>query len=355
MEVATSQLFNDYVDYGAPSSFHSLDQDIEGGGIFNQFTTRADVGRPPTPDDGGDGEMRQDIWSNFADPTGQEMDMLDQRTLFAGQGICSPASDDGDAQPQIEVFPSNMPCQSGSSSKRTSKSNSFDTDITLPDEESPDEAPPKKRKAGKNKKKKGPDMTEDEEKRQKFLHRNRIAAMKCRQKKKDYVARLESLKIRLEMKNFQLRHEQDRLNAEVTDLKVLLMRHANCRDKNIDRWLENSASRIALTPKTEAFRSSFSFEQSPQSAPALDQNNQYPFPTGSPNSRNHSTASSYSPLQCVPSLQQFEGFIPRERQGSIAYSHGKRSWCLSPQNPVLDCPDSQSQFPRGFLALPLAH
>jgi hypothetical protein len=74
-------------------------------------------------------------------------------------------------------------------------------------------------------------------KRDQSLRRNRIAASKCRQKKKEWQSNLEVRKGELESKNAALVREYTELLAEATAIKNTLMSHASCQDANIDTWL----------------------------------------------------------------------------------------------------------------------
>ncbi|KPM40768.1 hypothetical protein AK830_g5776 [Neonectria ditissima] len=85
---------------------------------------------------------------------------------------------------------------------------------------------------------------DDDEKRNKFLQRNRVAASKCRQKKKEWTNQLEATKTGLETRNLMLRMEIDGLTGEVDRMKHQLMDHATCNDSNIDQWMEHEARRV---------------------------------------------------------------------------------------------------------------
>jgi hypothetical protein len=87
---------------------------------------------------------------------------------------------------------------------------------------------------------------EEETKRNNFLERNRAAASKCRQKKKEWTSDLEQTKMELETHNAQLRAEFNNLQGEVSRARGLLMTHASCHDTNIDKWIENEAKRYVL-------------------------------------------------------------------------------------------------------------
>ncbi|KAI1805418.1 hypothetical protein F4811DRAFT_222214 [Daldinia bambusicola] len=79
-----------------------------------------------------------------------------------------------------------------------------------------------------------------------FLERNRAAATKCREKKKEWVTDLEETRLDLENQHNLLKKEHSFLKNEITLIKSQLMDHANCNDPNIDRWIENEAKRFVL-------------------------------------------------------------------------------------------------------------
>ncbi|KAL7807002.1 hypothetical protein V8C44DRAFT_351451 [Trichoderma aethiopicum] len=79
------------------------------------------------------------------------------------------------------------------------------------------------------------------EKRDVIKQRNRVAASKCRQKKKEKVDELKETKASLERRNSELQLEYQRLRQELGQVKSHLIRHTDCNDPNIDRWVENEA------------------------------------------------------------------------------------------------------------------
>ncbi|CEP11387.1 hypothetical protein [Parasitella parasitica] len=89
---------------------------------------------------------------------------------------------------------------------------------------------------GKNKSSKKRNRTvrlpEDEEKRKNFLERNRIAALKCRQRKKQWLSNLQARVEYLTNDNDQLEMEANSLRKEIMDLKTLLVAHKNCPQYN---------------------------------------------------------------------------------------------------------------------------
>ena len=91
---------------------------------------------------------------------------------------------------------------------------------------------------------------EEEEKRSKVLEKNRIAASKCRQKKKQYVSELEETKSGLEHQNSHLQLEYHDLLRLVSQMKNQLISHASCQDPNIDRWVQNEARKFVEGTQT---------------------------------------------------------------------------------------------------------
>ncbi|KAI8138352.1 hypothetical protein BJV82DRAFT_631241 [Fennellomyces sp. T-0311] len=69
---------------------------------------------------------------------------------------------------------------------------------------------------------------EDEEKRKNFLERNRIAALKCRQRKKQWLNNLQAKVEYLTNDNEQLQMQANALREEIVNLKTLLLAHKDC-------------------------------------------------------------------------------------------------------------------------------
>ncbi|XP_072303901.1 cyclic AMP-dependent transcription factor ATF-7-like [Eucyclogobius newberryi] len=67
-----------------------------------------------------------------------------------------------------------------------------------------------------------------DERRQKFLERNRAAATRCRQKRKLWVSSLEKKAEELTHTNLQLQNEVTSLRTEVGQLKQILLTHKDC-------------------------------------------------------------------------------------------------------------------------------
>ncbi|KAI8076502.1 uncharacterized protein B0P05DRAFT_546125 [Gilbertella persicaria] len=79
-----------------------------------------------------------------------------------------------------------------------------------------------------NKRSKKTNSVEDEEKRKNFLERNRIAALKCRQRKKQWLQNLQAKVEYLTADNEQLHMQANALREELIQLKTLLMAHKDC-------------------------------------------------------------------------------------------------------------------------------
>ncbi|KAK4946351.1 Transcription factor [Elasticomyces elasticus] len=73
----------------------------------------------------------------------------------------------------------------------------------------------------------GKKMT-DEEKRRNFLERNRIAALKCRQRKKQWLANLQAKVEMYSAENDSLNTQVAQLHEEIRNLRTLLMGHKDC-------------------------------------------------------------------------------------------------------------------------------
>ncbi|CAO3638417.1 unnamed protein product [Mucor fragilis] len=87
-------------------------------------------------------------------------------------------------------------------------------------------------------------LPEDEEKRKNFLERNRIAALKCRQRKKQWLSNLQNRVEYLINDNDQLQMEANALRKEIMDLKTLLVAHKDCPQYNAALMSKNNYANI---------------------------------------------------------------------------------------------------------------
>lgn len=87
-------------------------------------------------------------------------------------------------------------------------------------------------------------------KRQKFLERNRMAASKCRQKKRERAQLLETrFEEQSERKN-QLEGEISDLGCQILDIKNEVLKHAHCGDGHIERHLAQMIEQITCCEKS---------------------------------------------------------------------------------------------------------
>ncbi|KAK5070572.1 Transcription factor [Lithohypha guttulata] len=100
----------------------------------------------------------------------------------------------------------------------------LDPDVDPDDDESMDEEMQEELKNGT---KNGKKMT-DEEKRRNFLERNRVAALKCRQRKKQWLANLQAKVEMYSAENDSLNTQVATLHDEIRNLRNLLIQHKDC-------------------------------------------------------------------------------------------------------------------------------
>ncbi|KAK9696831.1 hypothetical protein K7432_012261 [Basidiobolus ranarum] len=117
-----------------------------------------------------------------------------------------------------------------------------DDDKGSGDENDDDEHPNShKRKCSSN------ENDDEEEKRKKFLERNRMAASKCRQKKKMWMKELEVRSEEVTNRNKSLHMLVGQLKEEVMQLKGQLLAHRNCNCNVIQQYVQTSGH-FALNP-----------------------------------------------------------------------------------------------------------
>jgi len=78
-------------------------------------------------------------------------------------------------------------------------------------------------------------------KRSKFLERNRVAASKCRQKKKEWTQNLENRARELQKNNNMLRMNVESLRQEVLFLKTEMLKHNSCDCEQIQTFMKSGA------------------------------------------------------------------------------------------------------------------
>ncbi|KAL8952788.1 MAG: hypothetical protein Q9222_001335 [Ikaeria aurantiellina] len=93
----------------------------------------------------------------------------------------------------------------------------------------------------------------EEVRRSKFLERNRVAASKCRQKKKEWTQNLEARARDLQKDNNSLRMMVDSMRDEMLFIKGEMLKHTTCGCEQIQDWVKGSTGSTATSPviKTE--------------------------------------------------------------------------------------------------------
>ncbi|QPH03825.1 hypothetical protein C2857_000205 [Epichloe festucae Fl1] len=104
--------------------------------------------------------------------------------------------------------------------------------------------------------------------RERSLERNRVAASKCRRRKKAWTEKLEEKRSGLEAMHSELQTQYLSLLQESCNLKNHLITHAACHDPNIDVWINNEASKFVRRLSGENPQR----PRSLQSLPSLDNN-----------------------------------------------------------------------------------
>lgn len=108
------------------------------------------------------------------------------------------------------------------------------------------------------------------DKKEQVKQRNRVAASKCRQKKKVNVDKLKEMQAHLQAQNDRLREEFKNLREEVGQIKNHLINHTECNDANINRWVENEAKgfvkKLVANGERQRMESISSIEGNPMAA-----------------------------------------------------------------------------------------
>lgn len=168
-----------------------------------------------TPATGGDGSADYGGTSEAGSPESDRGDM--QRATSKGKGKRNSTSDaasatNGRRKAQDTAAKNSPPSKK---LKTSSTASSVEDGDGYSDEEDGKDGQPKQK------------MTEDE-KRKNFLERNRVAALKCRQRKKQWLASLQSKVELFTTENEALSSQITQLREEVVHLKTLLLAHKDC-------------------------------------------------------------------------------------------------------------------------------
>ncbi|KAL8767157.1 MAG: hypothetical protein Q9209_006248 [Squamulea sp. 1 TL-2023] len=92
----------------------------------------------------------------------------------------------------------------------------------------------------------------EEVRRSKFLERNRVAASKCRQKKKEWTQNLENRARDLQKENRELRMMLDSMRDEMLFIKSEMLKHTTCGCEQIKGWVKSHADSLTRSPVVKA-------------------------------------------------------------------------------------------------------
>jgi hypothetical protein len=165
-------------------------------------------------------------------------------------------------------------------------------------------------------------------KREKFLERNRLAASKCRQKKKEHTMKLETRFKEASEKRELLNAEISQLRSEVLGLKNEVLRHAQCGDEPIKLHLAQMVKQIAnkdrhdptTVPSTVAFAAAAA---AAAGGGTVGDGNGGTLPDSalSPSSLRDSVSFGFDdPLHDIGGAESLEQQIRRDSEASIAMS-----------------------------------
>ena len=169
-------------------------------------------------------------------------------------------------QQEISVFPEDP--LNASESKRKQSSGAPEMN-----------APTSKRvrkNGGRGSKRSSLDLSNPEDcRRSKFLERNRVAASKCRQKKKEWTNNIESRARQLQKDNTSLRQMADSCKEEMLFLKGEMLKHSACGNSEIQEYLQRGVHNFHGLPSVSIKRETSPLCTAPPS-PALSSSRHAP-------------------------------------------------------------------------------
>ncbi|ORY94656.1 hypothetical protein BCR43DRAFT_494384 [Syncephalastrum racemosum] len=172
-------------------------------------------------------QQQQQQYSVLGKGSSSQGEFVSQETVFASEmPYAVPASNgSGYARPQQEEETSDEKGSVASPPNNNNNNNKANTatrrKASVASKEDDKEASKKKQRTREK-------STEDDEKRKNFLERNRIAALKCRQRKKQWLNNLQSKVEMLTSENEQLQVQTEAMREEIVNLKTLLLAHKDC-------------------------------------------------------------------------------------------------------------------------------
>ena len=151
-------------------------------------------------------------------------------------GLASPSGAESSGDPDLSMEPSGSQRSGNRKGKRTAKNEDPDSKLSKPI----------RRRTRRSRKKKDidPKSPIEVECRSKFLERNRIAASKCRQKKKEWTSELDTRVRELQIKKDSLSTLANSLKEEMIYLKGEMLKHSSCNCPQIKTNLQNQIGEI---------------------------------------------------------------------------------------------------------------
>lgn len=233
-----------------------------------QIANGWDTIQPPSPPNSA--VYPSDQWRPF-DCDGQVphniLTQIDPSRARSHYGQATPPDDEvssnlqAQLNPQLTRLPSPERSTTANSKKRKQ---SMNIDESL--------APPKRVRKNANRSAKSDEQLDlnnpEDARRSKFLERNRVAASKCRQKKKEWTQGLERRARDLQRENHSHRILLDTCREEILFLKGEMLKHTGCGCVNIQEFLQRGAMLSGDQDDNPAEQEPTSTVASPPASPA---------------------------------------------------------------------------------------
>ena len=183
----------------------------------------------------------QQIWTQPHAPDGQ-----------AKLGQITPPSDDASSSYNLRQQMGNLHTYSSRNQEEIAQEAPKRRRGKAPKNDSPETKPVRRQRKStahsKNQDSETNGRPNEDVKRNKFLERNRVAASKCRQKKKEWTGNLEGRARELQQDKQQLTVMVSSLKDEMIFLKGELLKHTDCGCSKIRQYLNQEATNFAAKP-----------------------------------------------------------------------------------------------------------
>ncbi|KAJ9296776.1 transcriptional regulator family: bZIP [Paecilomyces variotii] len=230
MDTKTTQpaVVDPFTHHDAADAANGLFMLAKGGQAGNQFSVPNQSSIPPQtiqntgPEESSGVAIKRDSLVNGSISSGREMsasvsDSQGEQAKPAAKGKGKKNTSTKATNSSTRRKAEDSPANKGSNKKQKGNSGSATGGSHEPESDEEDRS-----QQTDNKK-----MT-DEEKRRNFLERNRVAALKCRQRKKQWLANLQAKVEVFTSENDALTATVTQLREEIVNLKTLLLAHKDC-------------------------------------------------------------------------------------------------------------------------------